>query len=185
VHHYEFDVALSFATEDRAFVAEIAHGLRSAGVRVFYDDFELVDLWGRDLVDYLEDVYRHRSRFAVVFASEHYAKKMWTAHERRSVQSRALDETGPYLLPVRLDDAEIPGLLPTVGYIDARRYAASDITALIVEKVAMTPSGWDQLSQCVAEATDIVTRAIGVISPEAQKELEGWADRVRRQLRKN
>jgi hypothetical protein len=109
---------------------------------------------------------------------------MWTAHERRSVQSRALDETGPYLLPVRLDDAEIPGLLPTVGYIDARRYAASDITALIVEKVAMTPSGWDHLSHCVAEATDIVTRAIGVISPEARKELEGWADRVRRQLRK-
>lgn len=180
---YEYDVALSFATEDRALVAEVAQGLRSAGVRVFYDEFEVVDLWGRDLVDYLENVYRHQSRFAVVFASEHYAKKMWTGHERRSVQSRALDETGPYLLPVRLDDAEIPGLLPTVGYIDARRYAPSEITALIVAKVAATASSWDQLSQCVAEATDIVTRAIGIVSPQARKELEGWAARVRSRLR--
>ena len=36
---YTYEVALSFAGEDRAFADAVAKGLRDAGVRVFYDDF--------------------------------------------------------------------------------------------------------------------------------------------------
>ena len=38
--NFEYDVALSFAGEQRAYVLQVAQGLRTHGVRVFYDDYE-------------------------------------------------------------------------------------------------------------------------------------------------
>lgn len=44
-----YDVALSFAGEERPYVEAVADALRNAGVKVFYDDYEKVTLWGKDL----------------------------------------------------------------------------------------------------------------------------------------
>src|SRR5262249_20299813 len=65
----EYDVALSFAGEDRTYVEDVARILKAAGVRVFYDKFETVQLWGRNLADHLGEVYGKRSRFVVIFIS--------------------------------------------------------------------------------------------------------------------
>jgi hypothetical protein len=87
---YEFDVALSFAGEDRAFVDEVARSLKTRSVVPFYDQDFAIELWGQNLYEYLDDLYRNRARFAVIFVSRFYALKPWTNHERRSVQARAL-----------------------------------------------------------------------------------------------
>lgn len=140
---YEFDVALSFAGEDRVFVDRVAKILRENGTRVFYDEFEVVNLWGLDLYTFLDDVYRRKSRYAVVFASENYARKMWTSHERQSVQARALQDKESYLLPVRLDNSDVPGLRPTIGYIDGSVRGPEAIAELIIAKIggtAVTPA---------------------------------------------
>ena len=100
VPDYDYDVALSFAGEDRDYVERVAKLLQSRGVRVFYDEVMTADLWGNDLYVLLDEVYRKKSRFTVIFGSENYAKKAWTAHERQSAQARALNEAGAYLLPV-------------------------------------------------------------------------------------
>lgn len=36
----EFEIALSFAGEDRAYVDQVANLLRDSGIKVFYDIFE-------------------------------------------------------------------------------------------------------------------------------------------------
>jgi TIR domain len=132
---YEYDVALSFAGEDRNYVEQIAQLLRSRGVRVFYDEFMTADMWGEDLYVLLDEIYRKKSRFTVVFASKNYVKKVWTSHERQSAQARALNEPGAYLLPVRLDDSEIPGIRPTVAYVDARKISPERLVDLIEQKL--------------------------------------------------
>jgi hypothetical protein len=53
----EFDVALSFAGEDRSYVDQVANSLHRQGVKVFYDLFEEAELWGKDLYTHLIDVY--------------------------------------------------------------------------------------------------------------------------------
>lgn len=136
---FDYDVALSFAGEDRAYVQQIAARLRLQGIRIFYDEFAAAQLWGNDLYVLLDEVYRKRARFAVVFVSHHYASKPWTRHERQSAQARALTEVGPYLLPVRLDDSELPGLRPTVGYIDARDTSVEQLVWLIEQKLSAAP----------------------------------------------
>ena len=50
---HDFDVALSYTSEDRHYVQQVAEGLRDIGVRVFYDEFAAVELWGADLYTYL------------------------------------------------------------------------------------------------------------------------------------
>jgi hypothetical protein len=132
---FQFDVALSFAGEDREYVNTIADQLRKHGIKVFYDRYEQTSLWGKDLYEHLDHVYQRAARYCVLFASEHYARKVWTNHERKSAQSRALRENQEYILPVRFDDTEIPGLRPTVGYIDARSTTSDQLVSLILQKV--------------------------------------------------
>ncbi len=131
----EYEVALSFAGEDRDFVRDVAERLVSAGVRVFYDDHEKAVLWGKDLYTHLRGVYEQKAQYTVVFISEPYARKLWTNHERQSAQARAFSENREYILPVRFDDTEIPGLPPTIGYIDLRKTSAEELVELILTKL--------------------------------------------------
>lgn len=132
---FKYDVALSFAGEDRAYVDCVAHVLRDRGVKVFYDLFEEVDLWGKDLYSYLSDVYSKRACFTVMFISAAYGKKLWANHERRAAQARAFQEYQEYILPTRFDETEIPGVLPTVGYISLRGRSPEDLASLITKKL--------------------------------------------------
>ena len=133
--HYRYDVGLSFAGEQRDYVSKVASELNSRGIRVFFDEFEQSDLWGKDLYDYLSEVYQHRCRFCVVFASKEYAAKAWPTRERQSVQARAIEESHEYILPARFDDTPIPGLLDTVSYIDLRQESPEALSELIAKKL--------------------------------------------------
>jgi hypothetical protein len=132
---FEYDVALSFAGENRAYVADIAQRLRRQNVRVFYDEYEQATLWGKNLYDHLDYIYRCAARYCVLFISKHYADKVWTNHERQSAQARALEENREYVLPVRFDDTTIPGLRSTIGYIDARQTTRDRLVELILSKL--------------------------------------------------
>ena len=136
--------------EDRAYVQQVAALLQRRDIRVFYDEYAVAELWGNDLYVLLDEVYRKRARFAVAFVSRHYASKPWTQHERQSAQARALTEVGPYLLPVQLDDSELPGLRPTVGYVDARHTSVERLVWLIEQKLSTTPGTTTRNLQCYA-----------------------------------
>ena len=103
---YEYDVALSFAGEDRKFVEDCAEILRSLNINVFYDNYEKEVLLGKNLYSYLADVYQNRARFAVVFISKAYKKKRWTNHELEYITARKFTQDEEYLLPVKLDETE-------------------------------------------------------------------------------
>lgn len=130
-----YDVAISFAGEDRRHARSLADELVRRGVSVFYDEFERPRLWGRDLYTYLVDIYQNRACFCVAFLSKHYAKKLWASHERKAAQARAFQEQGEYLLPIRLDGTEIPGMLPTTGYLTWPPYDAVSTACLLIDKL--------------------------------------------------
>lgn len=131
----QFEIALSFAGEDRPYVDRVANLLRDSGVKVFYDAFEEASLWGKNLYDYLSDVYQNRALYTIMFISKHYAGKLWPTHERQSMQARAFQENQEYVLPARFDDTEIPGVLPTVAYISLLNKAPQDFVKIIHKKL--------------------------------------------------
>jgi hypothetical protein len=140
-HEFEYDIALSFAGEDRGHAEALADLLKSKGVRVFYDMYEQADLWGKDLYEHLHNVYSKKARYCAIFCSEAYVRKVWTDHERRSAQERAMAEKGTaYILPIRLDATEVPGIRKTVGYVDIS-LGAPRIADLVLTKLGKLGGG--------------------------------------------
>ena len=140
MREYEFDVTLSFAGEDRQYAEALATLLKNGNYLVFYDDDKRSQLWGQNLYDYFCTVYKEKARYCVIFASAHYAQKLWTNHERQSAQARAFEENEAYILPVKLDDTEIPGIPPTVGYLDLRSMSIDAVYQALVEKLSGSSS---------------------------------------------
>ena len=133
----DYQVALSFAGEQREYVAAVAKALQARGIAVFYDEFEIVRLWGVSLLELLHDVYHDRADYVVMFISEDYVRKPWTNHERRAALTRAVQQRAESVLPVRFDDTRVPGLPEDVSFLCAGAYEPAALSALIAEKLGV------------------------------------------------
>ena len=130
-----FDVAISFAGTERDHARQLAELTRNAGFSVFYDEFYPEFLWGKNLYLTFDEIFRKRARYCVIFVSEEYQNRIWTNHEIRSAQARALNEKGgEYILPIKVDDTELDGLLPTIGYLPLAT-GIDAIAALLAKKM--------------------------------------------------
>jgi hypothetical protein len=130
-----YEVVLSFAGENRDYVEQVADLLKLNDVSVFYDNFEEVTLWGKNLTEHLHKVYSSSARYCVMCISKHYAEKVWPTHERRSAFEKAIESKEEYILPARFDDTEIPGLHKHIVYIDLRKKTPEDLAKLIMQKL--------------------------------------------------
>ena len=130
-----FDVAISFAGTEREQAEQLATILKGAGISVFYDDFFPEFLWGKNLVDTFDEIFRKRARYCVIFISKEYKERLWTNHERQSAQARALTEKGKeYILPIKVDETELDGMPPTVGHVPISK-GVSWIGEVLIKKV--------------------------------------------------
>jgi hypothetical protein len=155
-----YQVALSFAGEQREYVDAVARALQARGIAVFYDLFEAVTLWGKDGVEFFHQLFAADTAYVVMFISREYVAKKWTRHERRAALSRAIAEEGEYILPVRFDDSIVPGLPDTVQYLRAQDYDPVALVALISEKIgvpALTTKASDVLPPHASSLSGEVT----------------------------
>lgn len=134
-----YEVALSFAGEQRGYVEDVAQALQARGVAVFYDDFESVRLWGKDLTEEFQRIYEHGAGKVVMFVSKEYVEKSWPRHERRSALSRHVREDEEFVLPVRFDCTEVPGLPSSTAYLWADEHPSVELATMIAEKLGIQP----------------------------------------------
>ena len=136
---YEYDVAFSFAGAQRTYVEKVKNALEKYDISVFYDNDNSVNLWGKNLYRYLDELYQ-KAQYCVMFISKEYGECPWTIHESQSAQERAFRSYDPlnfqeYILPVRFDDTQIPGIRVTTGYMDANILAPEELAEKIVKKL--------------------------------------------------
>lgn len=129
----EYDVCFSYASENREYVRKTADLVSKMGIRLFYDEHKRAEVWGKNLREYLKQIYKEKAKFCVVFISKDYASKKWTMHELDSVLERTPSDR--FILTVRFDDTEIPGFSPDEAYIDSRKYLPEQLAELIKEKL--------------------------------------------------
>lgn len=136
----EYDVAMSYASEDRAYVHQVATALKGRQITVFdyRDQEQAVATWGMDLHQCLSDIYSKLARYTVAFISEHYVRKGWTMHEMRSAQKSGFFAQRPYILPARFDNTEVPGLSPELVYASLSEMTAEELAAKIAKKVELS-----------------------------------------------
>jgi len=157
------------------------------GARVFYDEFEQTALWGQNLVEGLDRIYRKDSVFVVMFISLAYRDKEWTRHERRSALSAALTSSSEYVLPVRFDSTELDGLHPTTGYLNLKNITPSALGELIVVKLRQRgvdlPEGVTRLVDGGYTGWRVLSKRYNPLSAEAAAKLTGrWHEEGQRGL---
>ena len=137
-HCYEFDIGLSFASEQREYVERVAEELNYRGIRVYYDAYDQANLWGRDLAEYFKEVFQDKCRYCIVFVSKEYATKMWPTFELENAIKRTTKSFKDFILPVRFDKTSIPGIPYTLGYLDAHSYSPVKISQLAAQKLGIS-----------------------------------------------
>jgi len=133
----KYMVAFSYPGEHRLFVTRVVIAIRRLGFQrdhIFYDQFREGDVIGIDADTYLLDVYTKQSELTVVFLTAEYNAKEWTGLEWRGIRDLIKTKRGHAVLPVRLDETPIPGLLSTDIYIPPGR-DPEDIALTIFDKL--------------------------------------------------
>src|SRR5260370_8450213 len=130
-----YEIALSFAGEDRSFVDGVARQLQKIGVNVFYDHFETVTLLGKDLAAHFAEIYGKEATYCAMFISKDYARKAWPQFERQHAQAPPLPVKREYILPLRLHNHDVPVLAGTIGDIDVRSMPPPTVAEILFPKI--------------------------------------------------
>ena len=104
---YQFEVALSFAGENRELAEHIADALTSLDVLVFYDAMFEANFPGKAWSGQFEELFKHESRFVVCILDKHHLTKIWPTFEREHFAPRVKDGS---VIPIFLDDTKFPGI---------------------------------------------------------------------------
>ncbi len=131
----EFDFAISFAGPQRKIAQDLAESLTAAGFRVFYDNSFRSRLLGRRLDREFEWVFGAGTIFFVPIVSKDYANQHWPQLEWSIGVEEARRRRYEFILPLRIDDARLLGLLDSVGYLDLRNHSIQDASEILVSKL--------------------------------------------------
>lgn len=132
---YPWDVAISFAGEDRPTVIEFVRELEAKGVFPFYDFNHQAQLWGVDLQQKLAEIYANDALLMVIFISSKYPEKDWTKFEFEIGKLAGKKRPEAYILPIIIEDVPMVGLSSTLGKVFLKDHNLSYCADLIVERL--------------------------------------------------
>ena len=135
---FEYDVALSFAGEDRTVAEQIGDHLRARDLKVLFDEHHAAEPSAQASVTHIAEIFRTKARYCILLFSGHSPHKRWTEAERSDVQDHALRDAGEYILPIRLDDADVAGIHEAKGYRDLREDSVKGIADFVAQKLTET-----------------------------------------------
>lgn len=132
--NYKYDVALSFAGEQRKYAQNIAQRLSDCGLKVYMDKWNISMTWGKEFTSFFKSVYMKEAMYVIAIFSKEYCEKKWTQFEFKMIQSRQKHEE-EFILPIVIDGTFPQNWPKTRGYIDANDYSIDDIVLMVRDKV--------------------------------------------------
>jgi hypothetical protein len=105
--NYEFDIAISFAGENRDLARTIAAKFESLDVHVFFDELYEPNLLGKALHKQFTKIFNEESRFVICLLDKYHMDKVWPTFERDTFLPRVAEES---VIPIWLDDTKFPGI---------------------------------------------------------------------------
>jgi len=104
---FEYDIAISFAGENRTLAKHIANQLESLDVPVFFDEMFEANFLGHAWTKVFKAIFAEKSRFVLCLLDKFHAEKIWPTFEREHFAPR-IDEHS--VIPVYLDDTKFVGI---------------------------------------------------------------------------
>lgn len=130
--NYKYDVAISYASEQRQCILELSKELNKLNLKIFADFIEPTRLWGTHIPEELRKIYYSESKVIIILLSSEYVQKSYTLFESRIAMEKSLTNA-PFLI-IKYDDVELPWLNTTIGYVNWRDYSISELAKMIHAK---------------------------------------------------
>lgn len=111
-------VFLSHQSSDKPFARKLAHDLLKRGIDVWFDEFHL--LVGDSLTESIDRAIS-AADFFVLIVSKASLKSKWVSKEYQSANARMLERSDFRILPVIIEDCELPAFLRDVVWADFRQ----------------------------------------------------------------
>lgn len=158
-----YDLAVSFAGEQRDYVRRTVDACKQLGLRVFYDKDKNNDWWGGNFIREQRIVYSSQTHYFVPFISAEYLAKPVPMDEFSAAMMTAVKQGDGYILPVLMDDTEIPPdlLHPHIHYLRATDYTPEALAEELQRKVRVAEAS----GQDLAEIGPVVEKALAVRLP--------------------
>lgn len=104
---YEFDIAISFAGENRQLAKFIAEQFEILDAQVFFDEHYEVNFLGKAWSEQFKRIFSNDSRLVVCLLDKYHKDKLWPTFERECFLPR-VDEGA--VIPIYLDDTKFVGI---------------------------------------------------------------------------
>ena len=133
-----YDIAVSFAGEDRPYVAAVVDAAKARGLAVFYDADKGNEWWGRSVIREQRRVYGSQTRFFVPFISTAYLAKPFPMDEFEAAMMTAVKQGDDYVLPIFIGNVEVPPdlLHPQTRYLRAEDHTPDQMADQLAQKYA-------------------------------------------------
>ena len=132
-------IFISYSSMDRVFARQLADDLSAAKIEVWIDERQV------DGGDALSDVLVAgvlRADFVVVILSKHAARSAWVQPELNAALERELRAASTIILPVRIDEHQMPSVLSDRVFADFRGDYGSALSSLVKTFHDLLKSPW-------------------------------------------
>jgi hypothetical protein len=160
LRNFKYDIAISFAGEDRKIAKLLAKMLVGANVKVFYDEFFEHELWGKNLRKYFEETYGKNVRFVVPLISKYYPIKDWTDFEFSIMKNEAKKRQTEVILPIKLDETKMIGIHESIAYLDYRKKGINGIFECLLKKLSIEYSHQQGTSASTPSSDDSIVQTV-------------------------
>lgn len=134
-----YDLVLSYAAHDSAWVQQVAQQLAQEGLRLF-DPFAVPEqYWGRNREELIPMLFPQRCPVALVALSAAYGQADSCQRELRLLVEAA-QRIGGLLLPVRMDDTILPDALGSFTTLDGRALDVTQVAAKMLAALQNRPA---------------------------------------------
>jgi TIR domain len=159
-----YDLAFSFAGEQREYVEATKVACEKLGLHVFYDRDKSNEWWGRSFIREQRVVYGSQTRFFVPFISTEYLTKPIPTDEFSAAMMTAVKLGDGYILPVLVGDVSIPPdlLHPHIHYLRADDFTPERLAEQLQRRV----HGAESQGQEAREVSLVVKKALEVRLPK-------------------
>lgn len=135
MNEFRYDVAVSYASEERPYVERVVRYLQMDGLKVFFAPDVQESLIGENMLEVFYPVYKRESMFVAAFVSEAYLKKDYTRQEADIALFRSKEEKRNCLIPIYFGKARLEALNRDINYLSADKQTENAVAYYIKEKV--------------------------------------------------
>lgn len=149
---YKYDIALSYASEQKDYVSSVYKLLEMKGLSVYFAAAHQEELTGADMTKEFYSIFHDQCLLIAAFVSDIYLQKKRPMAEAAIGQMRSREEKRSCLIPVYFGDARLPEFDPDINYLNADK-PAEEVAHYLAEAVRLRKAKQASARETAAQTT--------------------------------